>query len=79
VLPGGMGRLSLAIVAVLLVGCDEEDPATSEHCVMTRMRVIDLRFWREQRASGGFASASSLAADDAAIARLMSTNWECFK
>lgn len=73
-----MGR-HLLILAVLLVGCDEEDPATSEHCVMVRMRFIEQRFRRDQVARNNPTGPVVLSVLDAALARLQSENWQCFR
>jgi hypothetical protein len=77
VLPGGMGRLSLAIIAVLLVGCDEEDPATSEHCVMTRMRAIEIAHNHDELVRLGLHSTA--ATSRLVLAKLQNENWQCFR
>lgn len=74
-LPGGMGRLSLVIIAVVLSACDESDPATSEHCVQLRMRFIEAKFHRDRAAELG-AVVSHI---DVMLAQLQNQNWQCFK
>jgi hypothetical protein len=74
-----MLRALLAVsLAAVLVGCDDEDPATSEHCVMVRMRYIEGKFWRDRLV--GLGSQPAVVADaDAGLARLQSENWQCFR
>ena len=74
-LPGGMARLLLVILAAVMVGCDEEDPATSEHCVMVRMRFLEAKFHRDRAASLG----ANVSALDVQLAQLQSLNWQCFR
>ncbi len=74
-LPGGMGRLLLVILAAVLLGCDEEDPATSEHCVQVRMQHINMVYWRNRSADNG----GNVTGVDAMIARFVSANWQCFR
>lgn len=76
-LPRRQIRLLAALVAWALgaTGCDESDPATSQHCVMVRMKVVELQFWREQIRKGGYSTAEA----DLQIGRLQAQNFQCFK
>jgi hypothetical protein len=70
-----MGRHLLVILALCLTACDEDDPATSEHCVMVRMQHINMVYWRNRSAELG----SPVGHVDAMIARFVSANWQCFR
>lgn len=71
-----MLRRLVPMVAVLLLGCDEEDPALSERCIMVRMRAIELAHAYDQLVRlGDPASASARVA----LAKLQNENWQCFR
>ena len=67
--------LRALVTAVLLCACDESDPSTSEHCVMVRMRWIEIRYARDRAAEVGVPTDIS----DRALAQLVNENWQCFK
>lgn len=64
---------ALGLLLVLLAGCDESDPATSERCVMARMRVTEARYW------ASMTSPAERAALERRIQQEIDANWECFK
>lgn len=69
----------LAALVLLLAACDEDDPATSEHCVMVRMQHIEMVFRRNQAVQAGPTAAAVASVLDAGIARFVSANWQCFR
>lgn len=70
-----MGTRLLILLALLVSSCDEEDPSTSEHCIMVRMKAIELAYVREQNVRAG----NDVLALDIVLARLQNENWQCFR
>jgi hypothetical protein len=66
---------SFLLAVALMAGCDESDPATSEHCVMVRMRAIELAYVRRQNVLAG----NDVGALDIVLAKLRNENWTCFR
>jgi hypothetical protein len=68
-----MGTRLLILLALLASSCDEEDPATSQFCVEKRMHVLELRYWSARAGEPGRAER------EAHVARIIASNWQCFR